>query len=87
MGSSPTADTMKKQLTELSKEELIEVVQDYQEMVSDLEEYINVHGFSTEELDVLRDILYKERPGWKIHQRRLTRGEDWRKKFFGDKND
>lgn len=75
---------MKKQLTELTKEELIEVVQDYQEMVSDLEEYINVHGFATEELETLREILYKERPGWEIHKRRLTRGEDWRKKYFQD---
>jgi len=59
---------MNRQLHELTKEELIEVVQDYQEMVSDIEEYLNDHpgfGFVT----ALRAVLDKERPGWKVHEK------------------
>lgn len=63
-----TGFIMKKQLHEFTKEELIEIIQDYQEMVNDLEEYINEHGFASEETTEFREILYKERPGWKIHQ-------------------
>lgn len=59
---------MKRQLHELTKEELIEVVQDYQEMVSDIEEYLNSFWKTPEELKPLREILHKERPGWKIHE-------------------
>ena len=61
---------MIRQLHELTKEELIEVVQDYQEMVSELEEMANrfcqINDYKVG--DDIRDILYKERPGWKIHK-------------------
>lgn len=56
---------MQRQLHELSKQELIAVIQDYQEMFSELENLRNIVAFR----DVLNDILYKERPGWKIHER------------------
>jgi hypothetical protein len=68
---------MQRQLHELSKEELIEVVQDYQEMVSELEE-LSHSLMNTEQQpnfkvgDAINDILYKERPGWKIHEKEAT---------------
>jgi hypothetical protein len=65
---------MQRQLHELTKEELIAVVQDYQEMVSELEELS--HSLMTTEAkagfvygDAINDILYKERPGWRIHDK------------------
>jgi hypothetical protein len=62
---------MWRELQELSKEELIEVVQDYQEMVSELEELAYQHNTIADYKtgDAIRDILYKERPGWKIHDK------------------
>lgn len=55
---------MDKQLHELTKEELISVVQDYQEMVSEIEEELNINrdasekGFEKLRLTI-RDILDK----------------------------
>ena len=74
---------MQRQLHELSKEELIEVVQDYQEMFSEFEELANRFN-STRTInpildsqigDDIRDILYKERPGWRIHEK--ENGSKW----------
>lgn len=54
---------MDKQLHELTKEELISVVQDYQEMVSEIEEVLNSHNESEHGLHLckykIRDILAK----------------------------
>lgn len=55
---------MERQLYELSKQELIAVIQDYQEMFSELEELCNSTVTFRNALD---DILYKKRPGWKIY--------------------
>jgi hypothetical protein len=49
---------MDKQLTELTKEELISTIQDYQEMVSEIEEHIN-ENLEDEKLLKVRDILDK----------------------------
>jgi hypothetical protein len=69
---------MLRQLHELSKEELVQVVQDYQEMVSDLEEFaynlMTVEGYETG--DAIQAILYKERPGWEIHKHEKLEGFD-----------
>jgi hypothetical protein len=49
---------MSKQLHELTNEELISIVQDYQEMVSEIEELINDNLDNAKLLDV-RDIMMK----------------------------
>lgn len=59
---------MQRQLHELTKEELIEVVQDYQEVVSDIESILNEYKDSPLR-ERLRAALYKERPGWRIHDK------------------
>lgn len=66
---------MIRQLQELTKEELIEIVQDYQEMVSDIEGILNAAPSDPWEGNenkmfrhAIRDALDKERPGWKIHK-------------------
>ena len=51
----------KKSLTELTKEELIEVV-------SELESLAN-HPKTDLWSEEIREIIYKKRPGWKIHNR------------------
>lgn len=62
---------MQRQLHELTKEELIEIVQDYQDMTSEIESLANsmmtADGGSLDG-DAIREILYKERPGWRIHE-------------------
>ena len=70
---------MKQQLHEFTKDQLIEIVQDYQEMVSDIESTLNEFvsdggldpwcGTAVKSLVYgVRDALQKERPGWKIYE-------------------
>jgi len=49
---------MQKQLTELTNEELISIVQDYQEMVSEIEEELNASPWNALK-GKIRDILSK----------------------------
>lgn len=58
---------MQQKLTDLSKEKLTAIIQDYQEIVSELESYLNQHSDLLGQyrvIEELREILYKERPGW-----------------------
>ncbi len=50
---------MSKDLHDMSKEELISVVQDYQEMVSDIEEIINEVRNKPQHLLEIRDVIDK----------------------------
>ena len=47
-------------LNELKKDKLISIIQDYQEMISELESYLNTHDFTCG-VHEIRDIIYKKR--------------------------
>ena len=61
---------MRKQLQEYTKEQLIEVIQDYQEMVGDIEGVLNTYRNYTKLglREAIRFELDKERPGCRIYE-------------------